>query len=80
LPFLAQHVRHITGVRLADRRMSDGARTWLGQGDARVREVLQAMREHGWAFEATVDIEYDLANDVDQMTEIRRALAYCRSI
>jgi sugar phosphate isomerase/epimerase len=79
LPFIERHARRIAQVRLTDRRVSDGAPTWFGEGDAGIDEVLRAARDRGWQCEATVAIDYDLATDVDQTAEITRALDYCRA-
>lgn len=43
-----------------------------------IREVLQAMRDNRWPFEATVEFEYRVPDGSDRMTELARALAYCR--
>ncbi len=79
LPFLSKHADRVTHVRLEDRRTSDGAATWFGQGDAPIREVLQAWRDGAWPFPATIEIAYDLADEAAQMAEIARAIEYCRS-
>jgi sugar phosphate isomerase/epimerase len=79
LAFLTTHADRIAMVRLTDRQTSDGALTWFGEGEAPIREVLQAMRTHAWSFPAIVEIGYDLASDADQMTEVARALALCRT-
>jgi sugar phosphate isomerase/epimerase len=78
LAFLTAHADRVTHVHLGDRRLSDGAVAWFGQGDAPIREVLQAMRQEAWSFQATVEIAYDLATEADQMAEIARAIAYCQ--
>ncbi len=75
---LAAHADRVVLVRLVDRRTSDGAFTWFGDGESPIREVLGAMREHAWAFPAIVDIPYDLSSDAEQMGEVARALEYCR--
>lgn len=78
LSFLAAHADRVTHVHLGERRLSDGAVPWFGQGDAPIREVLQAMRREAWSFQATVEIAYDLATEAEQMAEIARAIAYCQ--
>jgi hypothetical protein len=78
LSFLTTHADRIATVRLTDRQTTDGALTWFGEGESPIREVLHAMRAHAWPFPAIVEIGYDLASDAEQMTEIARALEWCR--
>lgn len=79
LPFLREHAARITHVHVKDRRTNDGPNTPFGEGDTPIREVLQAMRDNKWPFQATVEFEYPIPAGSDRMTEIARALAYCRS-
>jgi sugar phosphate isomerase/epimerase len=79
LPFLDRNADRVTHVHLHDRRTRDGAQTWFGQGDAPIRDVLIAMRDGQWPSQAVIEIGYDLATEADQMKEIARAIAYCRT-
>jgi hypothetical protein len=76
--FLARHADRIALVRLTDRRTSDGALTWFGEGESPIREVLDALRTHAWPFPAVVEIGYDLASEAEQMREVGRAVRLCR--
>lgn len=78
LPFLREHAQRITHVHVKDRRVNNGPNVPFGEGDTPIREVLQAMRDSKWAFQATVEFEYPIPEGSDRMTEIARALAYCR--
>jgi sugar phosphate isomerase/epimerase len=78
LPFLRQHAARITHIHVKDRRLNDGPNTPFGQGDTPIREVLQAMRDNKWTFQATLEFEYTIPAGSDRMTELARALAYCR--
>lgn len=79
LPFLREHAKRITHVHVKDRRVNDGPNTPFGEGDTPVREVLQAMRDNKWPFQATLEFEYPIPDGSDRMTEMARALAYCRT-
>lgn len=79
LTFVTMHTDRIATVRLTDRQTSDGALTWFGEGESPIREVLDSMRAHAWSLPAIVEIGYDLASEAEQMTEVARALALCRT-
>lgn len=79
LTFMTMHADRIATVRLTDRQTSDGSLTWFGEGESPIREVLDSMRAHAWSFPAIVEIGYDLASEAEQMTEVARALALCRT-
>jgi sugar phosphate isomerase/epimerase len=78
LPFLRQHAGRITHIHVKDRRANNGPNTPFGEGDTPIREVLQAMRDNQWTFQATIEFEYRVPDGSDRMKELARALAYCR--
>ena len=80
LPFLTSYANRITHVYLTDRRASDGTPVPLGQGDAPIRDVLQAMRDRQWPFPALIDVTADTAGESDPLDALARAVAYCREI
>ena len=77
LTFLDQHAHRVSHLRLSDTR--DGAAVTFGSGEAPIREVLQAMRDHGWRFPALVVTEPS-RDDGTWETEVADALAYCRTV
>ncbi len=79
LPFLQKHTGRITHIHVKDRKASNGPNTPFGEGDTPIREVLQAMRDNKWPFQATIEFEYPVPPGSDRMTELATALAYCRS-
>jgi sugar phosphate isomerase/epimerase len=79
LPFLARHADRVACLYLDDRRRRDGARTWFGEGDAPIRDVLRAMRDHGWPVPAMVRIGYDLPDETAQMAEVARAIDHAHA-
>jgi sugar phosphate isomerase/epimerase len=78
LPFLRQHAARITHIHVKDRKADNGPNTPFGEGDTPIREVLQAMRDNKWGFQATIEFEYRVPDGSDRMQELARALAYCR--
>lgn len=78
LPFLRRHASRITHIHVKDRKADNGPNTPFGEGDTPIREVLQAMRDNTWGFQATIEFEYRVPEGSDRMSELARALAYCR--
>lgn len=78
VPFIQQHHARITHVHLKDRKMHDGPNTPFGEGDTPIAEVLRLLRDNKWNIQATIEFEYKIPSGSDRMTEIARALKYCR--
>ena len=78
LPFLRDHAARITHLHIKDRKMNNGPRTPFGEGDTPIRQVLQAIRDNRWPFQATVEFEPPVPDGSEHMNELRRALDYCR--
>jgi sugar phosphate isomerase/epimerase len=76
--FIKQYHDRITHVHLKDRKMHDGPNTPFGEGDTPIVEVLRLMRDNKWNFQGTIEFEYKVPPGSDRMTEIARALKYCR--
>ena len=77
--FLKQHHDRITHVHVKDRKFHDGPNTPFGEGDTPIVEVLRLMRDNHWDFPAVIEFEYKIPPGSDRMTEIARALKYCRT-
>jgi sugar phosphate isomerase/epimerase len=78
VPFIREHHDRITHVHVKDRKMHDGPNTPFGQGDTPIAEVLRLLRDNRWRIQATIEFEYKVPSDSDRMTEIARAIRYCR--
>jgi sugar phosphate isomerase/epimerase len=76
--FIQQHHDRITHVHVKDRKMHDGPNTPFGEGDTPIAEVLRLIRDQKWNIQATIEFEYKIPSDSDRMTEIARAIKYCR--
>ena len=76
--FIKQHHARITHVHLKDRKMNDGPNTPFGEGDTPIVEVLRLMRDNKWNFQGTIEFEYKVPAGSNRMTEIARAVKYCR--
>ena len=76
--FIKQHHDRITHVHVKDRKMHDGPNTLFGEGDTPIAEVLRLIRDNKWNIQATIEFEYKIPSGSDRMTEIARAIKYCR--
>jgi sugar phosphate isomerase/epimerase len=76
--FIKKHHDRITHVHLKDRKLNNGPNTPFGEGDTPIAEVLRLIRDNKWNIQATIEFEYKVPSGSDRMTEIARALKYCR--
>lgn len=77
-PFIKQHHARVTHVHLKDRKKNNGPNFPFGEGDTPLKEVLQLIRDNKWPIQGTIEFEYKIPAGSDRMTEIARALKYCR--
>jgi sugar phosphate isomerase/epimerase len=77
--FIQQHHDRITHVHLKDRKMHNGPNTPFGEGDTPIAEVLRLIRDNKWNIQGTIEFEYKIPAGSDRMTEIARAIRYCRA-
>jgi hypothetical protein len=76
--FIKQYHERITHVHLKDRKKNNGPNTPFGEGDTPIAEVLRLFRDNKWDIQGTIEFEYKIPAGSDRMTEIARALKYCR--
>ena len=76
----AKH-KHISSMHTKDRQTpanGKGNLPW-GQGDTPIVEVLQLMRDQKYTFPATIELEYEIPEGSDPVTEVRKCLEYCKT-
>jgi sugar phosphate isomerase/epimerase len=78
VPFIRQYHDRITHVHVKDRKLNNGPNTPFGEGDTPIAEVLRLIRDNHWNIQATIEFEYKVPAGSDRMTEIARAIRYCR--
>jgi sugar phosphate isomerase/epimerase len=78
LPFIKEHHERITHVHLKDRKKNNGPNMPFGEGDTPIVEVLRAIRDNHWNIQGTIEFEYRIPPGSNRMTEIARAIKYCR--
>ena len=49
-----------------------------GQGDTPITEALQLMKKNAYEFPATIELEYDIPEGSNAVTEVRKCVEYCR--
>ena len=76
--FIKQHHGRITHVHVKDRKLHNGANMPFGEGDTPIAEVLRLIRDNKWNIQATIEFEYPIPPGSNRMTEIARAIKYCR--
>ncbi len=75
----AKHDR-IKSMHLKDRQTpahNKGNLAW-GMGDTPITPALQMIRDKGYKFPVTVELEYDIPEGSDAVKEVRKCLEYCR--
>jgi sugar phosphate isomerase/epimerase len=76
--FLKKHHERVTHVHIKDRKANNGPNTPFGEGDTPIADVLRLIRDNKWEIQATIEFEYKVPAGSDRMTELARAIAYCR--
>ncbi len=76
--FIKQHHTRITHVHVKDRKRQNGPNTPFGEGDTPIVDILRLIRDNQWNIQATIEFEYKVPAGSDRMTEIARAIKYCR--
>ncbi len=85
--FIKKHHDRITHIHVKDRKMrgpagsrnaEEGPNVPFGEGDTPITEVLRLIRDNKWPIQATIEFEYPIPAGSDRMTEIARAIKYCR--
>ncbi len=76
--FIRKHHARITHVHVKDRKLNEGPNVPFGSGDTPIVDVLRLIRDNQWPMQATIEFEYPIPAGSDRMTEIARALKYCR--
>src|SRR5204863_2992447 len=76
--FIKQYHDWVIYVHIKDRKMHEGPNTPFGEGDIFIKDVLCLIRDNKWNIQATIEFEYKIPAGSDRMTEIARAIKYCR--
>ncbi len=74
--FIQQHHDRIVTLHIKDRKANQGDNVPWGQGDTKIREVLQLLKAKRYAIPANIEYEY---NGGDAIQEVKKCFAYCNA-
>jgi sugar phosphate isomerase/epimerase len=82
IEFLERHHARIASFHLKDRTLPGHCSLTVpfGMGDGQIREILLAMRENGWTFPATIELEYPVPADSTAVLEVKRGVEFVRGV
>jgi len=69
----------ILSLHIKDRKVNNGANMPFGEGDTPLGLILQLMKRNGYTFPADIELEYEIPEDSDAVTEVKRSVEYCRN-
>jgi len=72
----------IVSMHLKDRqkRSNGGGNLVWGTGDTPIKEVIQLIKENGYTFPVTIELEYDIPENSNAVQEVKKCLAYIQNI
>lgn len=66
-------------IHLKDRTF-DGKTVPFGEGDARVAEILQLIKQKKWDVQCDIELEYPVPEDSDPVKEVRKCVEFCKNV
>ncbi|MEZ4699142.1 MAG: sugar phosphate isomerase/epimerase [Rhodothermales bacterium] len=80
IPIIRKYHDRISHLHVKDRQSPDngGANLPWGQGDTPIGPVLRLLRDEQYPITAMIELEYDVPEDSDVLTEMAKCVAYCR--
>jgi sugar phosphate isomerase/epimerase len=81
MQFLEKHHDRIASFHLKDRTTPQHCALNLawGTGETPIKEILQLVKTNQWKIPASIELEYDIPEGSDAVTETRKCLEYCRT-
>jgi sugar phosphate isomerase/epimerase len=81
MQFLEKHHDRIASFHLKDRTTPQHCALNLawGTGETPIKEILQLVKMNQWKIPASIELEYDIPEGSDAVTETRKCLEYCRT-
>lgn len=74
--FLGEHHARIITLHIKDRKINQGPNMPFGQGDTKIKEVLQILKTKKYPIPANIEYEYNGGNTV---AEVKKCFAYCKA-
>jgi sugar phosphate isomerase/epimerase len=81
LAIIRQKHDRIASMHIKDRQTpahGKGNVNW-GQGDTPIKDALRLMRDQKYAFPATIELEYQLPQGSDAVSEVKKCLEFCKA-
>jgi sugar phosphate isomerase/epimerase len=80
IPVIEKYHDRITHLHLTDRKKGEngGDNVPWGEGDTPIREVLQLLQQKQYPITAMIELEYEVPEGSDVLTEVGKCVAYCR--
>jgi sugar phosphate isomerase/epimerase len=75
--YLEQHHDRILTLHIKDRKRDHGANMPFGEGDTKIKEVLQVLKTKKYSIPAMIEYEYGKAGS-DTVAEVRRCFEYVK--
>ncbi len=75
LEFIEKHHGDILTLHIKDRKRNQGDNVPFGEGDTKIVETLQLLRDKKYKIPANIEYEY---NGEDTVQEVRKCFAYCK--
>ena len=74
--YLEQHHDKIITLHIKDRKKDQGENMPLGEGDTKIKEVLQLLKAKKYPIPANIEYEY---KGTDTVAEVRKCFEYCKA-
>lgn len=74
--YIEQHHDKIVTLHIKDRKKDHGANLPFGEGDTKIKEVLQLLKKKKYRIPANIEYEYKGA---DTVAEVRKCYEYCKA-
>jgi sugar phosphate isomerase/epimerase len=75
IEFLEKNNAKIRTLHIKDRKRDNGPNVPFGEGDTKIKEVLQLLKARKWTIPAMIEYEYKGGDTVD---EVRKCYEYCK--
>ena len=77
VPFIEQHHDDIVTLHIKDRKTDHGPNMPFGQGDTKIKEVLQILKTNKYPIPANIEYEYGKPG-MDSVAEVRKCFDYMK--
>ena len=76
--YIKEHHARITNLHLKDKTKNHGGNVEWGKGDTDIKGVLQLLKKEKWPIPANIELEYQVPEGSDIVTEMKKCVAYAK--